>query len=168
VPGATLAAGSVPSAGLDDAARLRVVNLLVGLAAAPVVLGGDNDSPALRFAQQAEGALRGALLLGAVCGVALADYSTATARDAVLSAAVKGFDALLPIFSDTVFEAALDCRAALVDALLAQALAPATVRGVVNNLPATVLAHRLQVTEEVFIATNQVRHPLFVRGVVYG
>lgn len=158
------AASAVP-----DTAIPNVVTHLLGMARLPVVMpGGSGDSPALRINLMRETALRGQLLLGAAAQVALADYRVANDRDVVLASVVGAIDAMLPSMSDTVFQLALDMRAALSDALLAQSLEPAVVREVVNPLPATVLAHRMEVAEEVFLAVNKVRHPLFVQGKVYG
>jgi prophage DNA circulation protein len=67
-----------------------------------------------------------------------------------------------------VFQATLDCRATLIEALNAQNLAPATGRDIVSAMPSTVLAYRMEVDEAVFLARNKVRHPLFVRGHIYG
>lgn len=116
----------------------------------------------------AEEALRGRLLIAATARVALADYRAAAERDAVLACVVAGIDALLPAASDPVFQTAVSARTAVMDALNAQDLAPATRRDVLNRLPAVVLAHRLGVDVETFMARNGVRHPLFVRGRIYG
>ncbi|MDD5613412.1 MAG: hypothetical protein PHF75_10255, partial [Gallionella sp.] len=100
--------------------------------------------------------------------LALTDYRVAADRNAALASVVGAIDAMLPAMPDAVFQAALDLRAALIAALRAQQLAPAVVRDIVQPLPATVLAHRMEVAEDVFMAANKVRHPLFVRGRVYG
>lgn len=157
------------SALIADTALPNLVTHLVTMAQLPVVMpGGSGDSPALRRNLMREASLRGQLLLGAAAQVALADYRVANDRDVVLASVVGAIDVMLPSMSDTVFQLALDMRAALSDALLAQSLEPAVVREVVNPLPATVLAHRMEVAEEVFLAVNKVRHPLFVQGKVYG
>lgn len=129
---------------------------------------GGADSPALRINLARAIALRSQLLLASAAQLALADYRVAGDRDAALSSVVEAIDALLPAMPDALFQAALDMRAALIAALLAQDLAPAQVRDSVHPLPATVLAHRMGVAEEVFLAVNKVRHPLFVQGRVYG
>jgi hypothetical protein len=49
-----------------------------------------------------------------------------------------------------------------------QALHPTQERDVLHPLPSVLLAHQLEVDEDVFLARNAVRHPLFVRGRVYG
>ena len=116
----------------------------------------------------AEESLRSCLFVAAAAQIALADYRAEADRDAALASVVKALDALLPRLSDPVFQAAVAARGALIEALLAQDLKPATVRDVTGPIPAVVLAHRLGVDEEVFIARNQVRHPLFVTGRVYG
>jgi len=115
-----------------------------------------------------EEALRSRLLVTAAAQIALADYRAAGDRDAALATAVSALDALLPSLADAVFEVAVAARAALIEALLAQDLQPAMVRDVSGPLPATLLAHRMQVDESVFLARNTVRHPLFVSGRVYG
>lgn len=164
-----LLGGGADVYGLADTARPRVVTKLVAMSQLPVAMpGGAGDSPALRINGQRVADFNSRLLLASAAQVALADYRTANDRDAVLASVVAAFDAMLPRMSDPVFQAALDCRAALTDALLAQELEPAVVRDIVAPLPATVLAHRMEVDEDVFLAVNKVRHPLFVRGRVYG
>lgn len=162
-------AANAASALIADTALPNLVTHMVTMATLPVVMpGGSGDSPALRRNLIREASLRGQLLLGAAAQVALADYRVANDRDVVLASVVGAIDAMLPSMSDTVFQLALDMRAALSDALLAQSLEPAVGREVVNPLPATVLAHRMEVAEEIFLAVNKVRHPLFVQGKVYG
>lgn len=154
---------------LADTARPQVVASLVAAAVLPVASpSGAGDSPALRINLQLEAALHGQLLLASAAQLALTDYRVAADRNAALASVVGAIDAMLPTLSDAVFQAALDMRAALIDALLAQQLAPAVVRDIVQPIPATVLAHRMEVAEDVFIAANQVRHPLFVRGRIHG
>lgn len=166
---ATGSAATAASALIADTALPNLVTHLVTMATLPVVMpGGSGDSPALRRNLIREASLRGQLLLGAAAQVALADYRVANDRDVVLASVVGAIDQMLPSMSDTVFQLALDMRAGLSDALLAQSLEPAVVREVVNPLPATVLAHRMEVAEEIFLAVNKVRHPLFVQGKVYG
>jgi len=155
--------------GLADTARPRVVDALAALAKAPVTMpGGAADSPALHVNHKREHELRCRLLLTSAAQVALADYRCADDRDAVLACVVGALDQMMPDMPDAVFQAAADCRAALIDALLAQNLEPAVSRDVVSPLPATLLAHRMEVDEDVFLAVNKVRHPLFVRGRVNG
>ena len=85
---------------------------------------------------------------------------------------MAGLDALLPKSSDTLFEAAVQARTHLMEALAAQHLAPTQRIALVRSLPATLLAYQLGVNEEDFLVRNAVnpstRHPLFVTGVVYG
>jgi len=163
----TLGAGD--GSALADTARPQVVASLVAAAGLPVTIPtGAGDSPALRLNLQAETALRGQLLLASAAQLALTDYRVAADRNAALASVVGAIDAMLPTMPDAVFQAALDMRATLIDALLAQQLAPAVVRDIVQPIPATVLAHRMEVAEDVFLAVNKVRHPLFVRGRVYG
>lgn len=150
-----------------DTDRPRLVNGLVR--SVSVGMGATTTTdPAVRRNLVREDALRSQLLVAAVAQVALADYRAAEDRDAALSGAVAAIDALLPSLPDDVFQAAVSARVALINALLAQDLAPALQRDVVGPLPAAVLAYRLGVDEAVFLARNQVRHPLFVTGHVYG
>jgi prophage DNA circulation protein len=158
------ASTSVPATGVT-----QVVDNVVSMALAPVPMpGGVGDYPALHINLTAESKLRSYLLLASAAQVALADYQSADDRDAALASVLSAMDMMLPTMSDPVFQAALDCRAALIDALLAQDLEPSSVRDIVQPLPATLLAHRMEVDEAVFLARNKVRHPLFVRGRVYG
>lgn len=163
------ALGAGDGSALADTSLPQVVNSLVSAATIPVTIpGGAGDSPALHINLAREADLRGQLLLASAAQCALADYRVAADRDAALASVVGAIDRMLPTMSDRVFHAALDCRAALIDALLAQQLEPAQLRDIVQPLPATVLAHRMEVAEDVFLAVNKVRHPLFVRGRVYG
>lgn len=130
--------------------------------------GGAGDSPTLHVNLQREADMRGQLLLASAVQVALADYRSADDRDAALATVLDAMDRMLPTMSDAVFQAALDCRATLIDALLAQQLEPAQSRDILQPLPATLLAYRMEVAEDVFLARNKVRHPLFVQGRVYG
>lgn len=123
---------------------------------------------AARYNLAQEDALRGRLLVASAAQVALTDYQAEGDRDAALASVVSAIDALLPIMPDTVFQAAVAARTALIEALLAQELLPATERDVTGPIPSVVLAYRLQVDEAVFLARNAVRHPLFVTGHIYG
>lgn len=157
------------STAVDDIAVPQVVDSLAAMTRLPATMpGGEGDSPALRTNLQREADLRGRLLLASAAQQALADYRSSDDRDAALASVLQAMDRMLPTMSDEVFEAALDCRATLIDALLAQQLEPAQARSVVNPLPATLLAHRMEVDEAVFLTRNKVRHPLFVNGRVYG
>lgn len=122
----------------------------------------------VRHNVSAAGALQSRLLLSAAMQVALADFATEADRHQALQAVDTAYDALLPMLPDAVFQAAVTARTALVEAVMAQDLKPQQVRDVASALPSTVLAHRLQVDEAAFLALNSVRHPLFVRGRVYG
>lgn len=157
-------------AGLADTDRPRVVSRLTALAARPayVISGVAATDSAVRANLVAEQALQSRLFLAAAMQVALADYRTEADRDAVLSAVDTAYDALLPTLPDAVFQAVVSARVALIEAVMAQDLKPQVIKDVVSPLPSTVLAHRLQVDEDVFMARNAVRHPLFVGGRVYG
>ena len=147
--------------GLMDSDRVRVVVRMGVVAQRAVVSSTDANVTA-------EATLRARLLAIASAEIALADYATAAARDAALAASVAALDALLGDMDDGVFDATWALRTGLIEALQSQALDPAQVRDVVQPLPATLLAHRLDVDEDVFIAANGVTHPLFVAGRVYG
>jgi prophage DNA circulation protein len=157
--------------GLADTDRPRVVSRLakVSTAKSAVALTGvaATDGAVRRNLLQEE-ALRSRLLVTAAAQIALADYRAEADRDAALASVVAALDSLLPSLPDPVFQAAVAARTSLIEALLAQDLKPATYRDVTAPLPAIVLAHRLGVDEAVFLARNAVRHPLFVRGRVYG
>ena len=156
---------------LADTDRPRLVARMVNAAGSGTsvdVSGAPVTEVAVRSNLIREEALRSRLFVAAAAQMALADYRAAADRDAALSAVVRALDALLPSLPDAVFQAALAARAALIEALLAQDLKPAMVREVAGPIPAVVLAHRMGVAEAVFLARNQVRHPLFVTGRVYG
>lgn len=150
--------------GLTDPQRVRAVSRLAVVAKRGAAAGSASTGPNAKR----EDVLRARMMATAAADVALADYTTAAGRDAAQAAAVGVLDTMLPGLPDAVFEEALALRTALVEALAAQALAPAQARDVVSAMPATVLAHRLDADEDVFMATNGVRHPLFVMGRVYG
>lgn len=155
----------------SDTARPRAVSRIVRVATSRAVValsGVAATDGAVRRNLQREDALRSRLLVTAAAQMAMADYRAEADRDAALASVLSAIDALLPSLPDPVFQAAVTARAALIDALEAQDLKPATYRDVTIPLPAVVLAHRLGVDEAVFLARNAVRHPLFVRGRVYG
>ena len=163
--------GDTVSRHFSDTARPRVVSRLAGVATAknPVTLSGVAATDgAVRRNLLRESALRSRLLVAAAAQVAMADYRAEADRDAALASVVAALDILLPGLPDPVFQAAVAARTSLIEALLAQDLRPATFRDVTAPLPAVVLAYRLGVEEAVFLARNAVRHPLFVRGRVYG
>lgn len=168
VPGAYAAAlqsvcnafGSA-SGDVSDRDRPRVVSRLATAAVRSVPAGGNAN-------EVQEGQLRARLLVLAAAEMALADYTTAADRDASLAAVVTALDALLPAMPDAVFEQMWEVRTGVIEALTAQDLEPAQTRDVVAPMPSVLLAHRLEVDEEVFLAQNGVTHPLFVVGRVYG
>ncbi|HTH40525.1 MAG TPA: DNA circularization N-terminal domain-containing protein [Rhodocyclaceae bacterium] len=163
--------GGSAMAALADAEQTRVVSRIASVATATstVALSGvaATDGAVRRNLLQEE-ALRSRLLVTAAAQVAMADYQAEADRDAALASVVTAIDTLLPSLPDPVFQAAVAARAAVIEALLAQDLKPATSRDVTAPLPAVVLAYRLGVDETVFLARNAVRHPLFVIGKVYG
>lgn len=155
--------------GLGDDARVRVVAAMCrqGQPQPVVVSGlGSADSPALRRNLATEQAARQHWAVATAMQVALADYTTAAARDAALAAVLQAVDALLPTANDAVFDAAVAARLAVQQALLLQQLEPTQSRLVVAPLPSTALAYRMGVDEALLLSRNKVRHPLFVRGVV--
>lgn len=167
---------------VPDTDRPRLVNSLVRTVSSTRTFSASGSSsssssggagvlttdPVVRRNLVREDALRSQLMVAAVAHIALADYRAAPDRDAALAGAVGAIEELLPNLPDVVFQAAVAARVALIDALQAQDLAPAIERDIVGPLPAAVLAYRLGVDEDVFLARNQVRHPLFVTGRVYG
>ncbi|QSB03461.1 DNA circularization N-terminal domain-containing protein [Methylomonas sp. BW4-1] len=158
-------------AGLADTDRPRLVARLVSLSANTAynnVSGVAATDSAVRGNLARDAALQSRLFLAAAMRVALVDYRAEADRTAALTAIDTAYDTLLPTLPDAVFQAAVTARTALVEAVMAQDLRPQQVRDLVGYLPSTVLAHRLQIDEDVFLARNGVRHPLFVRGRVYG
>lgn len=187
--------GGADDSGLPDTDRPRVISRLIsaadatkisatlagaisaGVTGTDAITGGTATSTGATVAEidgavqrnlAREQSLRARLLVSAAAEVALTGYRAEIDRDAALDAVTRAIDALLPDLPDAVFQAAVSLRAALADALLAQDLKPAATRDVAASLPAIVLAHRLNVDEAVFITRNAVRHPLFVKGRVYG
>ena len=159
--------GGADSHGMDDMERPRVVARLTTAATTLTPAPDVADATVLHNLRQEE-TLRSWLLVAAATEIALTDYRAEPDRDAALEAVAKAVETLLPGLPDPVFHAALAMRAALTNALLAQDLKPTVERDVVIPLPAVVLAHRMGIDEDVFLARNSVRHPLFVRGRVYG
>jgi len=155
----------------SDTARVRLVSCLAAQAQQTSIAklsGVAAVDGAVRRNLIKERALYCRLFLVVAAQVALADYHSEADRDAALASVIAAFDVLLPSLPDPVFQAAVSARTALIDALMAQDLKPQTVRDVVSLLPATLLAHRLDVDDATFTARNNVRHPLFVRGRIYG
>lgn len=163
--------GGADTSDMSDTARPRVVARLASVATVKstgALSGTAATDGAVRRNLVRESALRSRLLVTSAAQVAMADYRSEGDRDAALASVVDAIDVLLPDLPDSVFQAAVAARAAVIDALLAQDLKPATYRDVTAPMPSVLLAHRLGVDEEVFLARNGVRHPLFVRGRVYG
>lgn len=149
--------------GLTDPQRVRAVARLAQVAkrtAAEATPAGTNTAR--------EATVRARMVATAAVDLALADYTTAAARDAAQAGAVGVLDVLLPAMPDALFETTWELRTGVIEALASQDLDPAQVRDVVSATPAVVLAHRLDADEDVFNATNGVRHPLFVQGRVHG
>lgn len=162
-----LGLGADNVASMPIGTRSRVVSRLTTSAlktAAPVIYGDLVFNSNARI----ENALRSRLMVSAAAQIALTQYQSADERDAVLSNLLTAIDGILPHMSDVVFQAALDMRTALIDALLAQDLKPTVYRSIINPLPSVVLAYQMGITDEAFIARNGIRHPLFVIGKVNG
>jgi len=156
---------------LDDTERPRVVARFASIATTatiPALTGLAATDGAVQRNLARESALRGQLMVAATAQAAMADYRAEADRDAALATAVSALDWLLPTAPDSVFEAAVDARTSLIDALMAQDLKPSIERNIVHPMPVSVLAYLLDVDEDVFIARNAVRHPMFVQGEVYG
>ncbi|WAR45467.1 DNA circularization N-terminal domain-containing protein [Methylomonas rapida] len=155
---------------LSASDRPRWVSRLTALSSRPVyvVTGVAATDSAVRGNLAREQALQSRLFLATAMQATLVDFAAEADRDAALQSIDAAYDALLPALPDAVFQAAISARAALMDAVMAQDLKPQQIRDIVSPLPSTVLAHRMQIDEAVLIARNGVRHPLFVRGRVYG
>ncbi|WP_445372739.1 DNA circularization N-terminal domain-containing protein [Methylomonas sp. HW2-6] len=160
--------------GLAPGSRVRLVSRLAGLAvasASPTFItpaGVSLIDTTARTNIVAAAELQSRLLFGAAMQTALADFTTELDRDMAVLAIDTAYDALLPALPDTLFQAAVSARAAVVKAVMAQDLKPQQIRDIVSPLPSTVLAHRMQIDEAVFLERNAVRHPLFVQGRMYG
>lgn len=170
--GRAISSSAVSSAPVfSDATRVRLVSRLAVMAtttgACPLT-GVAAVDPVVRRNLARESALRCRLFLVAAAQVAIADYQSEAARDEALACVLVAFEVLLPSLPDPVFQAALSARTAFIEALMAQDLKPQAERDVVHLLPATLLAHCMEVDESVFLEQNKVRHPLFVQGRVRG
>lgn len=160
---------------ISDADRPRVVALLSQLASrypinANLLVKTVPATSALELPINLEKdkALQAVFLVSAAGKLALADYTDTKARDTALAAVLAALDFMVPQLPDAVFQAALAARVALLDALNAQVLDVTQTAEVFEFMPATVLAHRFELDETVFNAMNDVTHPLFVQGVIYG
>jgi prophage DNA circulation protein len=153
---------------MTDAARVRLVSALTRCATQAARESVDEyRATALRESLKADVVMRSGMLTAAAMQVALADYSSAQARDVVVVQVLATLEVLMPILPDDAYEKAATARAALLTALDAQQL-HGSVRDVATAMPAVVLAYELGMDEDVLIERNAVRHPLFVRGRVYG
>ena len=144
--------------------RPKLINRLTGRQ----VTGRETVDPVVRANLQATETLHARLSTAAAADIALTDYLASNDRDAVLSTVQTAIDTLLHGMPDALFNAAVDMRATVTIALLSQDLRPTITRQIANPLPATLLAHRLQMDVDTFMARNKVRHPLFVSGDIYG
>ena len=116
----------------------------------------------------AEDILTDRIITETIADLAIDEYETAEDRDAILATVTETIDRLLPDMNDDLFQAAMDMRTTVVTVLTEQELDPAVTRMIVNPLPARVLAYRLDMDVDDFIARNQISHPLFVSGRIYG
>ena len=116
----------------------------------------------------AEDILTDRIITETITDLAIDEYETAEDRDAILATVTETIDRLLPDMNDDLFQAAMDMRTTVVTVLTEQELDPAVTRMIVNPLPARVLAYRLDMDVDDFIARNQISHPLFVSGRIYG
>jgi len=154
---------------LSDTDRVRVVSALArsAVAAANESLVGV-DSQAQKTNMQADSVMRATLMASAAMNVALADYSSAAARDTAQAAVLSALDVVMPKMNDALFAATANARAAFMTALQAQVLDAQLVRDVVHATPSVVLAYELGLTEIALLERNAVRHPLFMQGRIYG
>jgi prophage DNA circulation protein len=165
--------GSNIAADLKPGLRAGLVGRIgktAGASRRPVTLTGASTADAALLANlRTEYALEQRLFASAALSVAAAaDYPAEADRDQALDAVNKAMTGILPTSPDAVFQPLVTARAAVIDALLAQDLRPTVSRNIARALPAVLVAHRLNVPEDVFLMRNNVRHPLFVNGVVYG
>ncbi len=154
---------------LTDAGRVRVVSALarcaVQAAREPIT---EYRAVALRESLKADVVMRSGLWTAAAMQVALADYSSPAARAESMAQVLEALDVVMPMLPDVAYQKAATARAALLTALAAQDIMDAPVRDVATAMPAVVLAYELGTDEAVLLERNSVRHPLFVRGRVYG
>lgn len=158
-------------AGLVSSDRPRVVSRVSMLASRggyTALNGLAKTDPVVRKNLTTESQLQNRLLLASAMQLTLTTYTSEAERGQCLASIDAAYDVVLPTLPDVVFQAAVSARTALIAAVMAQDLKPQQIRDVVQPLPSTVLAHRMQIDEAVLIARNGVRHPLFVRGRVYG
>lgn len=166
---------AVQSSLIADIDRPRLVGLVLTLmplvdpsAAALAKLDTPTQFGVLEFNLAHNQVFWAVLVVCAACELALVDYRTAADRDAVQSRVVLAIDGLVPLLPDSLFFDVLALRADFIDAMQTQVLAASVARVVVSPVPAVVLAFKLQQDVEVFMSRNNVRHPLFVQGEIYG
>lgn len=158
-----------PDDDLSVPVRVRAVTRLTSTVTTPPAFASNSTQTTTLIANNAaEQDLRNQLLLTSAAGLALTTYQDAETRDRVLQALLDGIDSVLNNAKPDVFNALLDMRAALIDALLDQDLSNYQTKQVVNFMPACVLAHQLGIDEADFLQLNGVAHPLFVAGTVRG
>ena len=136
--------------------------------AKPVVTGPAAYESNVQTNIAREETLTDRIIVATVADMAIDEYETAEDRDVVLSTVTSVIDELLPNMPDQLFQSAMTLRTHLVNVLVDQDLDPAVTRMIVRTLPAIVLAHQLNVDVDDFIARNNVIHPLFVSGKIYG
>lgn len=158
-----------PDDDLTVPVRVRAITRLTSTVTNPPAFTSSSTQTAALIANNAaEQDLRNQLLLTSAAGLAITTYQDAETRDRVLQALLDGIDSVLNNAKPDVFNALLDMRAALIDALLDQDLSNYQTKQLVNFMPACVLAHQLEIDEADFMQLNGVAHPLFVAGTVRG
>ncbi|MGV3581912.1 MAG: DNA circularization protein [Methylophilus sp.] len=159
--------GSDDSSELDLSTRTRLVARINSLVISPPAIDQSAIvSQSLRVNKANELALRQRLLITSAATLALINYDDAKARDQVLNGLLQAIDSQLNTMNDAVFDVFMEMRAAIIDALSQ----PIDVieRDVVQPLPVALLAYEMGITEASLISKNQVIHPLFVNGTIYG
>lgn len=159
------------AAGVASRDKPRIIEWLVRQTAVPVatVTGPAAYEPAVQGNIRAENTLTNRIITETIAELAIDEYESADDRDAVLAAVTETIDRMLPDMSDDdMFQAAMEMRTTVVDALTLQDLAPAVTRMIAHPLPARVLAHRLEMNVDDFVARNAISHPLFVSGRIHG
>jgi hypothetical protein len=159
-------------ADLKPASRAGIVGRIgkaAGTSRKAITLTGASAADVTLLANlRAEYALEQRLFACAALSLAVADYPFEADRNQALAAVEKAVTRLLPATQDDVYQALVTARAAVIEALLNQSWRPTVRRNIVRPLPAVLIAHGLGIGEDEFLQRNNVRHPLFVNGEVYG
>lgn len=154
---------------LTNETRLRAITRITSTAInPPAIVASPVVSSSFNVNVARESAMRSQQLIAAAAQLAIADYDDSITRDSVLDRLLSAIDTQLPNMSDAVFGAAVEMRTALINVLMDQDLDASTVRDIATATPAVVLAYQAGIDEVFFTRKNNVRHPLFVQGRVYG